>query len=341
MVPPFHCLAYGSRHCLACRWYRGLCVPFSGSPCALGRNNQTYVEFSWLDYPVFWKGTCYVKVYTVMFVVCTMPNTHKNKCDPECQNWMICFAKASTCVPKLTWITEESLLWLCSDVSVSSLNSIPTHKWLDLASSPRLRIWSYPRDAGWSEHGCHWHFRSMSFDSSMTFIRNLYLFMGFIHLHELWEQNAEWDDILRLWQRPLQHTFQIFLSGNGPRLIDVTLAIVSLKDSSSPVYQRLILLPFGLFCFWQQWYSTVSHYVLYLICLNYCRLLKDLVATGSYRFTIYLPPFKRTIPYVGIKTCCRNSALHLRCLTHEALCGSTGWSQWFGDRSKHPGKWKE
>ena len=99
-----------------------------------------------------------------------MPNTHKS--DPECYNLRICFAKASTSVPKLTWIIEESFLWL-------KFHSFHPNMRLDLASSSfsfvgpatntRLRIWSYPRDAGVGvrEWLFGWHFRSMSFDSSM------------------------------------------------------------------------------------------------------------------------------------------------------------------------------
>lgn len=52
---------------------------------------------------------------------------------------------------------------------------------------------------------------------------------------------TNWENRMNLWQRPLWHTVQVFSSGNDPRLIGVTLAILSLAYFSLPVNQRLIL----------------------------------------------------------------------------------------------------
>ena len=225
-----------------------------------------------------------------------MPNTHKS--DPECYNLTICFAKASTCVPKLTWIIEESFLRL-------KFHSCYTNMRLDLASSSfsfvgpatksRLRIWSYPRDAGGSQRMVVWLAFSEHVLWFVDALAHLHLFIG-IYSHSLLIGRIEWISGNDLCDIQFKSFSQGMIQGWLVLHWQFWVWRISPYQSISDSYY----LPFGLFCFWQYWYSTVSHYVLYLhlIYFNYCRF-----SGNGFIQVHYLPPFSR------------NSALHLRCLS--------------------------
>ena len=127
-----------------------------------------------------------------------------------------------------------------------------------------------------------WHFRSMSLDSWMHWLICIYSWDLFTFTN---------------WENRMKNETAFFVSGND-------LCSTHFKSFSQvmiqgwlvlhwqfwvwriPPYQSIsdfYYLPFGLFCFWQYWYSTVSHYVLWTWYIS-ISITADLVATGSYRF---------------------------------------------------------
>lgn len=173
MVPPFPRFNLGLRLCLACLWYRGLCVPFSGSPCALGRSNQTDIESSRR-----YKDAEHSS------------NTHKS--DPECYtsyNDLLC--EGLNLCPKAymnNWrifpVIEIPFLLHKHAVGFGLLKLFICWCYTcGPATKTRLRIWSYPRDAGGSQRMVVWLAFSEHVFWFVDALAHLHLFMGFIHIH--------------------------------------------------------------------------------------------------------------------------------------------------------------